>query len=72
MRRLSDWLRNKGNNIIYIYGAGDPWSAPFVDTSSHNNAQTFFLDGGNHFTFIETFPPSERDEIVSVLNSWLD
>jgi hypothetical protein len=71
MRRLSGWLRDNGDNIVYIYGADDPWSAPFVDTSSYNNAQTFFLAGGNHFTFIETFSTSERDEIVRLLNSWL-
>jgi hypothetical protein len=72
MQRLNDWLQNDGENIIYIYGADDPWSAPFVDTSSNNNARTYFLDGGNHFTFIETFPPTERDEIVSLLKIWLD
>jgi len=71
MQLLSRWLREKGDNILYLYGADDPWSAPFVDTSSYNNAKTFFLEGGNHFTFIETFPPGQRDEIVRLLNSWL-
>jgi pimeloyl-ACP methyl ester carboxylesterase len=72
MRRLNDWLLEFGDNVIYIYGADDPWSAPFVDTSSRNNARTFFLDGGNHFTFIGTFPTSQRKEIVDLLNGWLD
>jgi len=72
MRRLDSWLRNSGDNIIYIYGADDPWSAPYVDTSSQNNARTYFLDGGNHFTFIETFPPAKRDEILELLRSWIE
>jgi len=72
MRQLNEWLMDHGDNIIYIYGADDPWSAPFVDTSSRNNSRTFFLDGGNHFTFIETFPPSQRNEIVDLLDGWLD
>jgi hypothetical protein len=72
MRRLDSWLRAGGDNIIYIYGADDPWSAPFVDTSAQNNARTFFLDGGNHFTFIETFPPAKRDKIVELLQSWIE
>jgi pimeloyl-ACP methyl ester carboxylesterase len=72
MRRLVGWLRESGKNIIYIYGADDPWSAPYVDTSSRNNARTFFLEGGNHFTFINTFPPPERDEIAGLLKNWLN
>jgi hypothetical protein len=72
MRRLNRWLQEHGENIIYVYGANDPWSASFVDTSSHNNARTFFLEGGDHFTFIETFPPTVRDEILVLLDSWLD
>lgn len=72
MQRLHTWLRENGDNIIYLYGANDPWSAPFVDTSSRNNARTFFLDGGNHFTFIESFPAPDRERIVDLLKSWLD
>lgn len=72
MRRLNDWLVENGDNIIYIYGADDPWSAPFVDTSSHNNARTFFLEGGNHFTFVDTFPPETSKEIVDLLENWLE
>ena len=72
MRDLDLWLKTSGDNIIYIYGADDPWSAPYVDTSSQNNARTFFLDGGNHFTFIETFLPAKRDEINELLQSWLE
>jgi hypothetical protein len=72
MRRLIGWLRENGDNIIYLYGANDPWSSPSVDSSTSNNARTFFLDGGNHFTFINTFPSPERDKIVNLLNHWLD
>lgn len=72
MRSLDSWLKISGDNIIYIYGADDPWSAPFVDTSSKSNARTYFLDGGNHFTFIETFPATKRDEIVGLLRGWLE
>jgi len=71
MRRLDSWLRRDGNNIIYLYGADDPWSAPFVNTSAENNARTFFLEGGNHFTFIDTFPPATRREIVDLLLEWI-
>lgn len=71
MRRLNRWLHQNGNNILYLYGADDPWSAPFVDTSSENNARTFFLEGGNHFTFIQTFPELERDEMLNLLDRWL-
>lgn len=72
MRRLSDWLDENGNNIIYLYGANDPWSAPFVKVSVQTNAAEYFLAGGNHYTFIGNFPEREQEEIVTLLKSWLE
>ena len=72
MHRLDSWLRTSGDNTIYIYGADDPWSAPYVDTSAENSARTFFLEGGNHFTFIETFDSTTIEEIVGLLQSWIE
>jgi hypothetical protein len=30
MKDVNNFLQNKGNNIIYIYGENDPWSASAV------------------------------------------
>jgi hypothetical protein len=71
MRRLSRWLQTKGDRIIYIYGESDPWSAPAVELTGKTDALKIFLKGGNHFTFINTFPPPQKKEIMSRLKRWL-
>ncbi|MCP5108880.1 MAG: peptidase [bacterium] len=71
MKQLSDWLQTEGNNIIYIYGDLDPWSAPAVELTGKTNALKIFLKGGNHFTFINTFPVEQKGKIMSTLSGWL-
>ncbi|UCH82617.1 MAG: peptidase [Candidatus Latescibacterota bacterium] len=72
MQRLNDWLKENGNNIIYLYGANDPWSAPAVEISETTNAVAYSLQEGNHFTFINDVPIQKRQEIVALLRSWLE
>jgi hypothetical protein len=69
---LDNWLATKGNNIIYIYGDLDPWSAPSVNLTDEVNSKKFYLEGGNHFTFINTFPENQKQEIINQIKTWLD
>ena len=69
---LDNWLATKGNNIIYLYGELDPWSAPTVNLTDKVNSKKFYLKGGNHFTFIKTFPDNQKQEIINQINSWLE
>lgn len=71
MKALNRWLRSKGNNILYIYGDRDPWSAPQVATGGRTNAVKAILKGGNHFTFINSFPEKTKAELITTLRNWL-
>lgn len=72
MKALNRWLRAKGNNIMYIYGDQDPWSAPQVAIGGRTNAVKAILSGGNHFTFINTFPEKTKAELTATLQKWLE
>jgi hypothetical protein len=72
MQKLNDWLQNYGNNIIYIYAELDPWSATGVEVTDQTNALKMTLKGGNHFTFINSFPVMEKEMSIDALKSWLD
>lgn len=72
MLELNEWLKKYGNNILYIYGQKDPWSAPAVQLSEKTNAIKMILREGNHFTFINTFPNSQKNQMKAVLNDWLN
>jgi hypothetical protein len=66
-----DWLQEHGHRILYIYGDKDPWAAPAVVITGKADALTMTLKGGNHYTFIGSFPDEERVQILTTLDRWL-
>jgi len=71
MQKINEWLQEEGNNFIYIYGANDPWSAPAVNISDKVNSKKYYLNRGNHFTFIKTFPEEKQEEILNTIREWI-
>jgi hypothetical protein len=72
MEDVNSWLESEGNRILYIYGGNDPWSAAHVKIDPEVDAVTEFLEGGNHYTFIESFSEDKQKEILSIINEWLN
>lgn len=72
MLELNEWLQDNGNKMLYIYSEADPWSAPHVVINGTADYMKKFLSGGNHFTFIRTFPVEERKEMLDKLAEWLE
>jgi hypothetical protein len=48
-QKVSRWLYNKGNDILYIYGSRDTWSACRVMLSHKVNSKSYLLANANHF-----------------------
>ena len=59
-------------SIIYIYAELDPWSATGVEATDQTNALKMTLRGGNHFTFMNSFPVEEKKMIIDTLKNWLE
>lgn len=72
MNDIHDFLVHEGNNIIYIYGEYDPWTATGVWPSSETNAIRVTMPAGNHGTDILSFRGAEREKLISALEEWLD
>jgi len=71
-KKVSDWTQENGNNIIYIYGAADTWSATSVPPSNRTNSVWFFLDGAHHGSArIKNMTPSQKTLFVDTLEKWL-
>lgn len=47
---VSKWLAEAGNNIIYIYGGIDAWTAAGVIVSDKVNSKRFVVPGATHST----------------------
>lgn len=72
-KQVYDWTQTGGNNILYIYGAGDTWSATSVPVSNKTNSQWFFLYGAHHGSArIKNMNAAQRALFVSTLEKWLE
>jgi hypothetical protein len=72
MQKVNQWVQQKGNYMLYIYGEYDPWSATAAMPTSKTNAAVFINPGGDHTTRIKSFPSQMQQEIYSTLENWLD
>jgi hypothetical protein len=71
-QKLDKWLKESGNNIIYIYGGGDTWSADRVIPSGKVNSKAFILPGQNHGgARIKNMKPEMQQSVSTLLQQWL-
>ncbi len=72
MININKWIQTCGNRMLFIYGDHDPWSAPQVMLTGETDALKMIHKGGNHYTWIRTFPEDQREIILATLQRWLD
>jgi len=68
MLNLNSWLQSNGNNIIYLYGNQDPWSAAAVELTNQTNSVKFVQPGQNHFLRIGDLTDSLI--VFSLIEEW--
>jgi hypothetical protein len=71
MQDVNTWLQKHGNNILYIYGGNDTWSATSIQLIGLTNAVKMVKKGGSHGTRISNFTGDEKEKIYSTLENWL-
>lgn len=71
MQDIHEWITTKGNNMIFIYGELDTWSASAVQLNGKTNALKMVLKDGDHRTYIRNFPNEKKEQIFSTLEDWL-
>jgi hypothetical protein len=72
MQKINTWIQKNGNNMIFIYGEVDAWSATAVELTGETNAIKMVKKGGNHRTRIKSFNDTDRVIIIDTLEKWLD
>lgn len=68
---LLDWLAKNGNNILYIYGELDTWTACAVEPSPETNSKKFLAPGGAHGARIKQLSAEQKAEVYKLLGEWL-
>lgn len=71
MKDIDNWLKQSGNNILYIYGQNDAWSSTAVNPGNKTNAVKMVNPSGCHSSRIYSFPKEMQDSIYTVLEKWL-
>lgn len=66
-----NYLQYKANNVIYVYGEQDPWSATQVELIGRTNAVKIMVKGAWHNASIRLASPEQRDKVFDALQSWL-
>ena len=72
MQDINTWIQKHGNNMIFIYGENDTWTATAVELTGETNSIKMVKEGGSHRTRINSFSDDEKEIIFSTLEDWLD
>lgn len=71
INEVRDFVENKGNKILYIYGEYDTWGACAPIPKPHVNALKMVLKEGSHKTRIKDFSSEDQQLIYDKLQNWL-
>lgn len=71
IKNVRDYMENKGDKTLYIYGGNDPWGACAPNPKPEVDALKMVLDGGHHGTRIKHFSKTDQQKIYGKLQSWL-
>ncbi|MDO9137859.1 MAG: S28 family serine protease [Lutibacter sp.] len=71
INEVRDFVENKGNKILYIYGEFDTWGACAPSPKPHVNALKMVLKEGSHKTRISDFSKEDQQLIYDKLQNWL-
>ncbi|MDV7187686.1 S28 family serine protease [Lutibacter sp. TH_r2] len=71
IKNVRDFVENKGNKILYIYGEYDTWGACAPNPKPHVDALKMVLKEGSHTTRIKSFSKEDQQRMYDKLQSWL-
>jgi hypothetical protein len=72
LKKVDRWLKKKGNQIAYIYGANDTWTASAVPPSKKVDSEWFIMEGKSHGDArIKNMTEAERVRLLAAFERWL-
>lgn len=73
MRAIDKWVRNYADNIMFIYGEFDPWTAgeyPLSETGK--SISKFYVPKANHGAKFTALSASDKQKATEILSNWLN
>ena len=72
MKNVHKFLQNTDEEMIFIYGGDDPWTAPAVELPQKQNFLKVVKAGGSHRARLTNLPEEQKDQVYEKLSTWLD
>jgi hypothetical protein len=72
MSFVNHYLQYSANNVIFIYGDLDAWSATQMQLIGRTNAIKFVVKDSHHGAGVRGFTPEQKELFYSSLDKWLD
>lgn len=72
MRDIQNWVKTEADQVIFIYGATDPWTAgEFPVSVTGKEVHKFYVPKGNHRVKFTNLTSEERALVTRTLAGWL-
>lgn len=71
MRKVSRWLQNDAEKMLFLYGQYDPWSATGVTAPGNPGVVKIVEPEGSHRTRIRNLPNEQQEKVYQLLETWL-
>ena len=71
MNEVKKWAETKADNVMYVYGEFDPWTAgEFPISKTGKNVYKYNVKGGTHAVNFNYLSGAELREAKTILRSW--
>lgn len=70
MHDVERWVRDDAENIVFVYGEFDPWSAGAFPEGTGSGMHHFVVPRGNHSANFTELTGADRQKALSVLEEW--
>ena len=72
VKDVAEWLRTKGNNMVFLFGEMDPWAANYIDLKDGlTNSVMHIQKNGFHYSKILQLSDEQKKDIYDRLDKWL-
>ena len=71
-QQVKEWLDSEAEDMVFIYGEYDPWSATGYVPNGTNNLFRFTIPEGNHGSRLGHLPQKEFSRFSDSLNVWIN
>ena len=71
MRDIDTWVKQRGSELLFVYGANDPWGAEAFELGQRTrDSYRYEAAGANHGATIAALTPAERAEATLAVERW--